>query len=205
MPGQVYLKPFVKTCAEALELNLKELYKLIEGETGDDEQAERRIEFPEEKKKKRSYKFLIVIIAAAVIIAIIYFAVKTRERIPSRTDITKVIPAGETKILEGIKWNRPWERPPFYTPGSDAQNLSLIAYENIGAVIISGHDTLFSGFLGKGEKKLFSSAGGFVISLTRNDAVSAYLNGQKDANIGSGEGKLENYILNKSENRSGEH
>lgn len=201
LPGQVYLKPFVKTCAEVLDLDLKELYKIIDGETEKGNQGDLRIEFQDEKKKRREYKLPVVLLIAAAIMAIIYFTVKNRDKMPPKTEITEIIPADATKIRDKINWDRPWEQPAFFIPGSRGQNLVLMPSDNISAFILSGDDTLFSGILPAGEKKTFLSEDGFVLSLTRNDHITGYINGRRDSIIGSGGGRLENYRIGEGENR----
>ncbi|UCC80480.1 MAG: helix-turn-helix domain-containing protein [Candidatus Zixiibacteriota bacterium] len=201
LPGQVYLKPFVKTCAEALNLDVKELYKIINGEPGHDDQGERRIEFHGEIKKRRDYKLLLVLLIAVIIIAVIYFTVKTREKTSPDTGITEVIPAEATKIRDKINWSRPWERPAFYSPGNLRQNLVLVASDSVDVLILSAGDTLFDGILAGNERKVLSSEKGFVLNLSRNVGVIGFVNGQKDTVIGSGGGKLENYSIAKREDR----
>lgn len=201
LPGQVYLKPFVKTCAEALDLNVKELYKIIDGESANDDQGDRRIEYPEEIKKHRDYKLPMVLLIAVLIIAVIYLAVKTREKREPDAGITVVIPAEATKIRDKINWNRPWERPAFYSPGSLRQNLVLVASNNVDVLILSDGDTLFNGTLSGNERKVLSSEKGFVLNLSRNDCIIGFVNGQKDKVIGSGGGRLENYSIPKREDR----
>jgi len=201
LPGQVYLKPFVKTCAEALDLDLKELYKIIEGESP---KNDKESQTSPEKEKKRSgpdYKLLVVLIIAAIIVAVIYITVKTRDKIPPKTEITEIIPAGATKIRKEINWSRPWERPAFYKSGILKQNLMLLVADSVGVFILSGNDTLFNGTLTDGEKRVFTSKNGFVLNLTRNDCVTGFINGQKDMIIGSSGGKLENYSIGKQGNR----
>ncbi|UCE66894.1 MAG: helix-turn-helix domain-containing protein [Candidatus Zixiibacteriota bacterium] len=195
LPGQIYLKPFVKTCAETLDLDIKELYKIINGESGNNEPGDRRLEFQGQKKKRPDYKLPAVLLIAAVVIIVIYITIKTRDSIPPRTRIAEVIPAEATKIRDKINWSRPWQRPAFYKAGILRQNLVLLATDSLGVFILSGDDTLFNGILAGGERRVFSSENGFVLNLTRNDCVTGFVNGQKDLMIGSSEGKLENYFV----------
>jgi hypothetical protein len=173
---------------------------MIEGEPGNDQQNDFRIEFQEEKKKSRSYKFPIVLLIAAAIVVIIYFAIKTREKIPPRNEITEVVPASATKIRDEINWSRPWERPAFYLPGRPSRNLALVASGDVGVSVISGDDTLFEGILGAGENRVFYSENGFLLNLSSNERITGYINGRKDSIIGSG-GNLRNYQIGKREDR----
>lgn len=201
LPGQVYLKPFTKTCAEALDLDIKELYKLINGEEGDNDKEGRRLEFSNEKKKRFDYKLPVVLLIAAAIVGIIYITIKTREKIPTSIKPANIIPAETTLIRGEKKWSRPWERPAFYSIGGPKQNLVLLATDSVHVFVQSDGDTLFNDFLTGGHRKVFSSENGFLLSLSRNDCVTAIFNGQKDSSIGSGGGKLENYFVGKQESR----
>ncbi len=201
LPGQVYLKPFVKTCAEALNLDVKELYKIINGEPGNEDQGDRRIEFHGEIRKRHDYKLLLVLLIAAVIIVAIYLTFKTREKSPTDSRITEVIPAEATKIRDKINWSRPWERPAFYSAGTLRQNLVLVASNSVDVLILSDGDTLFNGTMNGNERKVLSSDKGFVLNLSRNDCIIGFVNGQKDTVIGRGGGRLENYSIAKREDR----
>jgi hypothetical protein len=189
-----------KKFIEALDLDLKELYKIINGEIGDDEQNGRRLEFPEDKKKRFDYKLPIVLLIAAVIVGIIYVTIITREKIPPDTKPLVIIPAGTTMVRGEIKWSRPWERPAHYRMGPLKQNLILLTTDSVEAFVMSGGDTLFNGVLIDDQRKMFASEDEFTLSLSRNDCVTAIVNGQKDTLIGSSGGKLENYTIGKREN-----
>lgn len=201
LPGQVYLKPFTKTCAEALDLDLKELYKIINGEIGDDEQNGRRLEFPEDKKKRFDYKLPVVLLIAVTIVGIIYVTIITREKIPVDTTPQVIIPAGTTMVRGEIKWSRPWERPAHYRMGPLKQNLILLTTDSVVVFVMSDGDTLFNGILIDDQRKMFSSEDEFTLSLSRNDCVTAIVNGQKDTLIGSSGEKLENYTIGKREDQ----
>jgi hypothetical protein len=201
LPGQVYLKPFTKTCAEVLDLDLKDLYKIINGEIGDDEQNGRRLEFPEEKKKRFDYKLPVVLLIAVTIVGIIYVTIITREKIPVDTTPQVIIPAGTTMVRGEIKWSRPWERPAHYRMGPLKQNLILLTTDSVVVFVMSSGDTLFNGILIADQRRMFSSEDEFTLSLSRNDCVTAIVNGQKDTLIGSSGGKLENYTIGKREDQ----
>ena len=144
---------------------------------------------------------MVVLLIAAVVIVVIYITVKTRDKIPPRTEIAEVIPAEATKIRDNINWSRPWERPASYKAGILRQNLVLLVTDSVGVFVLSGDDTLFNGILTRNERRVFSSENGFILNLTRNDCVTGFINGQKDMIIGSSGGKLEDYSIEKQGNR----
>lgn len=206
LPGQVYLKPFTKTCAEALGLDLKELYKIIDGESGKGPKENQIIAEPLGQKKGRDYKLPIVLSIAVIISFVIFFTIKTRDKMPVKTEIVEVIPAAAELEKKQIKWSRPWERPALVNNRSVLkenivkksivkQNLVLLATENVDVNVISAGDTLFSGVFTAGVRKVFTSDSGFILNLSRNDCVKAFINGQKDPAIGSSRGRLVNYSI----------
>ena len=192
LPGQVYLKPFTKTCGEALDLDVKALYRIIDGESGGAEKVQKPIELPE-SRKRLDYRLPVVLIIAAAVCVIIYFAVSMRGKISRKAETVDVVPAGAVSVRKEINWSRPWERPSFYGSRKIWQNLVLMATDSIRISVFSGRDTLYNGILAKGERKVFSSDKELVLSLSRNDCVTGFINGLKDPVIGSGKGKLENY------------
>ncbi len=206
LPGQVYLKPFTKTCAEALGLDLKELYRIIDGETEEEQKENQVIAEPLAQKKKRDYKLPIVLFIAVIISFIIFFTIKTRDKMPVRTEINEVIPASTDLEKKQVKWSRPWDRPALINKKSIVkesvvkesivkQNLVLMATDNVEVNIVSAGDTLFSGVFTAGVRKVFKSDSGFIVNLSRNDCVNAFINGQKDPAIGSSRGRLINYSI----------
>ena len=111
---------------------------------------------------------------------VIYLALNAREKIPEKTKISEVVPAEATKTKKQAMWSRPWERPSVSKAGGLKQNLILLAKD--------------------GDRKVFSSKDDFVVSLTRNERMTGFLNGRKDVIIGSSQGKLENYRMGKEDN-----
>ena len=200
LPGQVYLKPFVKTCAEALDLDLKELYRAINGESGGESEADLQPPVAPPGKKRFDYKLPVVLLIAVIVCVVIYLALNAREKIPEKTKISEVVPAEATKTKKQAMWSRPWERPSVSKAGGLKQNLILLAKDSVGVLLLAGGDTVFNGIMTDGDRKVFSSKDDFVVSLTRNERMTGFLNGRKDVIIGSSQGKLENYRMGKEDN-----
>ena len=111
LPGNIYLKPFTKTCAEALDLNVKDLYNIIDGENEANQSNKvGNFELADPPKTGR-YKLPVVLGLAAVIIVIIYFAVSTKDSLNRSDNPSKIIPAETTSNIREIKWSRSWDRP----------------------------------------------------------------------------------------------
>lgn len=193
LPGQVYLKPFTKICAEALDLDLKELYRIIDGEEKtDDEIPATALSQP---KKGLDYRIPLVTIVGLIIIGLIYLTVSSRdERFPDISD-TVVIPAESHQPRREVEWSRPWERPAAWESSGHNQRLRIEASELVWINIIADGDTVYMGFLNPGAGKTFTAREEFALSLGRNDCVIGYLNGERIAEIGSSVRGLFNYHL----------
>jgi len=194
LPGQVYLKPFAKTCAEALEIDVKEVYKLIDGE-----RMERTDMMPAATdlppvKKGFDYKLPLVIIAGLAVIGLIFVTVVYQQRMESGPKEMKVVPAdAQTHKLSASK-SRPWEKPAEWRAQKPyIHRLRLEATDQVWAAVFSQNDTLFAGFINAGQGKTLYSNSGFTISLGRNDCVSGYLDGSKISEIGTSARGLYNF------------
>ena len=186
LPGQVYLKPFVKSCAEALDLNLKELYNLIDGqELKGSSAADSPPEAPV-RGSRFDYRIPVVIVIGLIVIALIYFTVKSRQDSTPSTEVSEIVPAEKVLPRREAKWNRPWERPARWQAGEDRHRLRLEASDTVWACVLADSDTTFDGILSPGSGLTFTSKDEFTVSLGRNDCVSGYFDGDKIPGIGSG-------------------
>lgn len=195
LPGQVYLKPFTKICAEALDLDLKELYKIIDGE--DEEMTDDEIPSAtlSQAKKGLDYRLPLVIIVGLIIIGLIYLTVSSRKDRFSNISVTDITPAESHQPRHEVKWSRPWERPAAWESSGHNQRLRIEASDLVWINVIADGDTVYMGFLNPGAGKTFTAREEFALSLGRNDCVIGYLNGEKVAKIGSSVRGLFNYRL----------
>jgi len=198
LPGRMYLKPFAKTCAEVLDLNINELYEQIDGAKPEEKVKVEALARPATPPAKSGidYKLPIVLISVLVVIVLIAFAVKSR-RIGLTGSARKefVVPArGYHRKIE-VKWQRPWEIPPSNPLNAEEQRLRLEALDDVWACVISDGDTMFVGDLAANTGKSFWARDGFFLSLSRNDRIVAYLNGIKIDAIGNSRRRLNNYPI----------
>lgn len=201
LPGQVYLKPFTKICAEALDLDLKELYRLIDGEEEKIIADEVPSKAPAQSEKGRDYRLPLVIIVGLIIIGLIYVTVGfIQDRTPDIND-ADAIPAERHQPRRVAKWNRPWERPAAWEDLGQNQRLRIEASDLVWISVIADGDTVYAGFLNSGTGKTFTADEGFALSLGRNDCVIGYLNGERVSRIGSSVRGLFNYRLGFLEGR----
>lgn len=195
LPGQVYLKPFTKSCAEALGLDLKELYRIINGET--EEKNGKEVPAPDLSRPKKGLdiRFPLVIIIGLIIIGLIYLTVNSRKaRSPDMSD-TDVIPAETHQPRREVKWDRPWERPAAWEALDHHQRLRLEVSDLVWINVVADGDTVYTGFLNPGAGRTFMAREGFALSLGRNDCVTGYFNGRKVAEIGTSVRGLFNFRL----------
>jgi transcriptional regulator with XRE-family HTH domain len=197
LPGQVYLRPFVKTCAEALDVNIKVVYSAIDGEELEKMEETPRFSFEEDHRKRFDYKLPLVIIVGMIIIGLIYFTVEYQKKEEFGSGKLKVVPADIEPRKKEIVWNRPWEKPALWEnehPGF--QRLRLEATDSVWASVLLENDTLFAGFFDVGENRTFYSSNGFILNLGRNDCIKGYLNGRQVPVVGTTAKGLYNYHLN---------
>jgi transcriptional regulator with XRE-family HTH domain len=198
LPGRVYLKPFTKLCAEALDLNVKELYEKIDGGLPEDR---RKYELPPSDPtpvapppKRVDYKLPIVAISVLIVILLISFAVKTRQFGVGGSQRDVIVPAGAQVKKEEIKWDRPWERPSSVRY-SQNQRLRLETTDEVWVCVVADQDTIFQGIMPPNSGKTFIADSGFRLSLGRNDCVTAYLNGAKVKGVGISPRTLGNFQI----------
>lgn len=202
LPGQVYLKPFAKICAEALELDLKEVYKAIDGEEMG--KAEDHIAGTEDSKpeKKFDYRLPLVAVVGVIIIGLIYLTVKYQQNRPVDSVKISVVPADIVKQKSEYSWNRPWERPAGWEsihPGYE--RLRLEASDQVWVSVLDATDTLYAGFINGGRSRTIYSEKGFTLNIGRNDCLIGFLNGEPIPAIGISERGLYNFRLSSATER----
>ena len=199
LPGRVYLKPFTKTCAEALGLNPQELYDKIDRVTPEDKiKTDLPVSDPAplaSPKKKIDYKLPVVLVSMLVVIVLILITVRTRGFHMLDAKIADVIPAKPFYKREPPLWNKPWERPPLNPEVLTGQRLRLEATGDLWAMVIADLDTVFNGDMLAGTGKTFIADSTFHLSLSRNDRAEAYFNGLKVPSVGVGSKKLYNFLI----------
>ena len=193
LPGHIYLKPFTKTCAEALDLDFKELYKIIDGDIASMEQTQILPTPVIDQKKKFDYRFPVIAVGVLAVVAVIILIVNSKQSNKPGVDQAKVVPAKGYTIKKEIKWQRPWEEPPADLVSFNRNRLRLEISDVVRVRVIAGKDTLCNEYLQAGTTKTFTSLNQFVVTLGRNDCVIGYFDGIKIPGIGVSSQSLYNF------------
>ncbi|MEE9553057.1 MAG: RodZ domain-containing protein [candidate division Zixibacteria bacterium] len=196
LPGQVYLKPFAKTCAEALDLDLKEVYKAIDGE----EMSKAEVLAPQVNEplpeSRFDYKLPLVLVVGVIIIGLIYLTVQYQHRSRGNSIDMPVIPADIVYKKSDSKRSGPWEKPAEWEiahPGY--KRLRLEASDQVWVSVLTESDTLYAGFINGGQGRTVFSNSGFTLNIGKNDCLAGFLNGERIPIIGTTEKGLYNYRL----------
>jgi cytoskeleton protein RodZ len=206
LPGRVYLKTFIKSCAEALDLDVGELYKMIDGASGETPKAEsikeiKTVKAESVKAKKRSdYKLPIVAASILVVIVVGSFIIKFRMK---QEIVEKKSVAAIHKIQKrgSIEWERPWERPAVNADFSQNHRFRLETTAPVWVRIIADGDTVFTGVMPADSGGTFIAQESFLVSVGKNDRVKAYLDGIKIPALGASVGPLRNYLISIEEKK----
>ncbi len=202
LPGQVYLKPFVKACAEALNLDLKELYALINGKEMEKRQdSEVQAETPEQTRRF-DYRIPVVIVIALIVVGLIYFTVRSRQGGILSTGVSEIIPAESVVRKQEAKWNRPWERPARWESGEVGHRLRLEAIDTVWVCVLTDGDTTFTGILNPGAARTFTTNGELSVNVGKNDCIIGYFDGVRIPEMGTGVAGPRIFRMNQIDERS---
>jgi hypothetical protein len=147
-----------------------------------------------QEKKRTDYKLPITAVIVLILIVAASIYIKTRVLRPPKT---KSEAAAELSFINigTPKWERPWERPAGDMAFFNSQRLRLEPTEPIWIRVIADGDTVFTGVMSPDSARTFTSDNGFLVSVGKNDKISAYLNGIKVPALGASEGPLRNYPI----------
>jgi transcriptional regulator with XRE-family HTH domain len=197
LPGRVYLKSFAKACAEALDIDVREVYEMIDGQQPDDK-IRQNVVVPEQTAptKKLDYKLPIVLGVVVLVIILIVVAVRSRKDDSAISDEQVIIPARGLFRRTEIKWDRPWERPAADPEFFASNRLTLWAdSSDVWALVVADNDTVYKGAIPARSGKAFVADSSFRVSLSHTNNIAAYLNGARVSQIGVGSGRLNNLLI----------
>jgi transcriptional regulator with XRE-family HTH domain len=180
LPGQMYVKPFVKSLSDALGADANELYALIDKQETPTPPSTPENSVPQ-PRGGFDYRWAVTAGMLVVAIAIIlvfrsYMTHKDVQTLKSNMSSMTAKPAGYTRSL---KYSSKLDFEPKLIPETDYRHLELTAREPIKIVLIAGLDTLFNSVLEIGKTIKSKSTKPLVLNLQKADCLDIIFDGQK--------------------------
>jgi len=185
LPGQIYVKPFVKSLSEALNGDYKELCALIDkqnpkAETGNST-ARKQTDGEVVTRKGFNYRLLTAIgLLAFSVLAVYLFIIIANSRTNYATSAK--IPIVEHKANGYFTTDRYSSQidfePSLFSP-SDYRHLELTAIDSVELKLIAGTDTLYNGILPRGKSIKHKSIKSFILEMKKSDCLDIVFDGQK--------------------------
>jgi transcriptional regulator with XRE-family HTH domain len=185
LPGQIYVKPFVKSLSDALGADYKELCALIDKQNPKVESGEtlsKRIQ-PIETTPKRGfeYRWLVTVGLLAFSVLVVFLFVKFANS-RSNFESSAKIPIVEHKSNGYFTTDRYTSRidyVPSLFAASDYRYLEVTAIDTVELKLIAGTDTLYYGVLPRGKSIKHKSIKSFVLEMKKSDCLDIVFDGQK--------------------------
>jgi transcriptional regulator with XRE-family HTH domain len=184
LPGQIYVKPFVKSLSEALSADYKELCALIDKQApkSDNPNTSVKTPLPEIPEKKGfDYRWPITIGLLAFSVLVVVFFVKFANS-NSGFQASAKIPVVEHKsngYFSTDKFSTKIDYVPSLFAPSDYRYLEVTAIDSVEMKLIAGVDTLYNGLLPRGKSIKHKSIKSFVIEMKKSDCLDITFDGQK--------------------------
>lgn len=170
LPGQVYLKPFIKNIAEALDADYNELSAIID--KADIKKPEQR---PVEPPRKKGFDYrwlavLFVVVVVGVIIIILRPVDKSKQEPVSKAEAPATEPQSDHTILNH-DYSSSLDMQRYIIDPSMFHSLELMAIDSVWLVLTAGSDTLFAGILNRGQVLTEESAEPFALFMGRTNCL----------------------------------
>ena len=183
LPGQAYLRPFIKSIAEALETDYDELIEVIDKpdkkkpDNGDAEQA---------KKKRFDYRWPAVFAILIIVAAIIVF-LKPIENLLTNNDSSLQMPVAKAENDHAIlkhSYSSTADMQKYIVDPDRIHTLELTAQDSVWVVLSAGSDTLFAGIMRPGRVIKESALEPFNLFMGKPNTVTVkYDNTELDREI----------------------
>ncbi len=175
LPGPMYVKPFVKGLAEALDAPLGELYAII------DKQSTVAPPQPTAVPEKRGFDYrwpvaVAMIVFACLVIVLFegYARRRNIERLPQLAEL--VTPPAKIRTRSPLYSDR-LDYLPSPIKSADYHYLEITAIQPANIVLTAGPDTFYSGLLQQGQTIKNRSARRFYLEMDRSDCLDITYNG----------------------------
>lgn len=183
LPGQAYLRPFIKSIAEALETDYDELISIID--KPDKKKTDHQQEEPA-KKKRFDYRWPAVFAILIIVAAIIVF-LKPIENLLSKNNSDAAIPVAQPENDHAIlkhNYSSSADLQKYIVDPAKIHTLELVAQDSVWVVLTAGSDTLFTGTMGPGRVLKESALEPFNLFMGKpNCVVVKYDNSELDREI----------------------
>jgi len=177
LPGLMYLKPFIKNIADALDVDCKELYVLIE----DTSLGEKLENEASQLKKKFDYRWVVVVLMVALVALIIFLLKPPSPQIIRQTEET--MPVEPVNDRELSKKESQFSGELDFFQGADnideIRTLELTAIDSVWLLLLSGNDTLYIGTLVPGRKIKRRCASPFKLVMGRSNCLDIVIDDRK--------------------------
>jgi hypothetical protein len=176
LPGQAYLKPFVKNIAEALNADYEELAHFI-----DKYSAKIQPQEPPPKSGGFDFRWLIVAILI-VLIGLIIFMLKPMDndegQVNTQQETSPVIAESEAEngLLER-NYSSAMDMTQELYDNERIQKIEIEATDSVWLFLTAEEDTIYSGILGEGQKLIRESLKPFELLMGRSNCVKISYNG----------------------------
>lgn len=179
LPGQMYIKPFVKSIAEALNVDYKELYALID-QTDNQKQAEA----VKPHKKGFDYRWLVVllmVVLTALVILLLYPLLSSEKNRTEKINLS-IPPEKEMVKKDSKRYTTKLDLSLDFIRNRSFNTLELIATDTVWLLLKAGDDTLYTGILSPGRKINRESFKPFELVMGKSNCLEITYNNRKLAN-----------------------
>ena len=176
LPGQVYLKPFIKSIAEALDVNYKELYALI-----DQTHSRKQNKAANSHKKEFDYRWLIVllmVILTTLVILLLYPLMSSEKNETERINFP-VLSEKEIIKKDSRRYTSRLDLSLDFIRNMSFNTLELIATDTVWLLLVAGDDTLYTGILSPGRKIERESTKPFELMMGKSNSLEVTYNNRK--------------------------
>lgn len=176
LPGQVYLKPFIKNIAEAFGVEFLELYSLVEHP-----QPQQETPDEESEKKRFDYRWVVVIVMLLAVLSVIYFLkpadMEEEKLISENPEI--IMESNHTQVQKEKRFSSKLDNLQNFVDIDKYHILELTAADSVWLLLKAGTDTLFVGVLSPGRNIKRRSAQPFELVMGRSNCLSVVYDNTK--------------------------
>ncbi|MCP4581651.1 MAG: helix-turn-helix domain-containing protein [candidate division Zixibacteria bacterium] len=165
LPGQVYLKPFIKSIAEALDADYNELSAMID--KSDMESAP--IDEGKMDGKKFDYRWpaIVVMVVLAALVIFMLRPVETPEVDLEGDSTTAVVVPEENNAIYNRQYSSELDINKSIVEPEEIHTLEITATDSVWLMLTAGDDTSYVGVLSPGRKIIRQSTRLFKLAMGR--------------------------------------